>query len=212
MRQRVCLLAALAAVSASAGAASTSASPPPDLGKPDPTGMPAPSLTVTSVLVEAPHRIPIAEVPGLGAPAKPGMIRLGDLYTVTHPDSLRRPSSIHRLARTRDCGACINSCWAGTTRTGPSDWSGHAWIYHHFTWCGNGAWITYGSAWQSIDQYGWYTIDGQWGPWWSGGCLGCSNLQVQGYITWHNTIPLIGFNQSGTTWLTTTLWAWGSIN
>ena len=81
---------------------------------------------------------------------------------------------------TTSCGACMNTCWNATTRSGPSDWSGHVYIYQHLTWCGNGAAITYGSAWQSYDQSGWYTISSTYGPWFSGGCVGCYTLRASG--------------------------------
>src|SRR6476469_6876386 len=79
-------------------------------------------------------------------------------------------------ATTTSCGACIVTCWYATSRSGPSDWSGHVYIYQHLTWCGNGAAITYGSAWQSYAQSGWYTLSGVYGPWLSGGCVDCYTL------------------------------------
>ena len=39
-------------------------------------------------------------------------------------------------ATTTSCGACIVTCWYATSRSGPSDWSGHVYIYQHLTWCG----------------------------------------------------------------------------
>jgi hypothetical protein len=103
------------------------------------------------------------------------------------------------------------ACWAGTARNGSSDWSGHIYIYQHLYWCGNGAAITYATASQSYDQVGWYTLTNAFGPWWSGGCVGCANLRVSGYILWNWKASLINVSHSGTTHLDTTLWASGGV-
>jgi hypothetical protein len=115
-------------------------------------------------------------------------------------------------ATTADCGACIVSCWSGLTRTGPTDWTGHVYIYQHLNWCGNGAQVTQASVWQSYDQYGWYHLDSTYGPWWSGGCVGCGSIRASGYILWSWTSALISFNGGGTTWLNSTMTAWGGIS
>ena len=111
------------------------------------------------------------------------------------------------------CGACIVQCWGTVTRNGPSDWSGHVWIYHRINWCGNGAQITsvLGAA-QSFDQSGWYTLQGQFGPWWTSGCVGCGSLTMAGYMTWSWTAQLIGITHTGTTYLNTTLTAYGGVS
>ena len=111
-----------------------------------------------------------------------------------------------------DCGACIVTCWAAATRAGSGGWSGHVYIYQHLTWCGNGAIVTYGSVWQSYEQSGWYVISGDGGPWWSGGCLGCGSLQATGYVLWNWTAPLIDVNHSGTTYLNSTMYAYGGVS
>ncbi|HEX3225629.1 MAG TPA: hypothetical protein VHQ89_05995 [Gaiellaceae bacterium] len=111
-----------------------------------------------------------------------------------------------------DCGACLVYCWGATTRSGPSDWSGSVFIYQHLYWCGNGAKVTYGSAWQSYSQSGSYRLDQTYGPWWSGGCIGCSSLRASGYILWNWNAPLISIPQSGTSHLDTTMYAWGVLS
>ena len=111
-----------------------------------------------------------------------------------------------------DCGACMLTCWAATARNGPGDWSGHMYIYQHVYWCGNGAVITYGAASQSYDQAGWYTLSNAYGPWWSGGGVGSSNLSVGGYILWNWHTAFINISHSGTTSLDTTLWAYGGVS
>jgi hypothetical protein len=111
-----------------------------------------------------------------------------------------------------DCGACIVTCWTAATRAGSGGWSGHVYIYQHLTWCGNGAVVTYGSVWQSYEQVGWYEIGGEFGPWWSGGCLGCASLSSSGYILWNWTAPVIDVNHSGTTYLNSTMYAYGGVS
>jgi len=110
-----------------------------------------------------------------------------------------------------DCGACIQTCWGATTRSGPSDWSGSVFIYQHLYWCGNGIRVTYGSAWQSYSQNGSYRLDSTYGPWWSGGCIGCASLRASGYILWNWSPPLISIPQSGTSHLDTTMYAYGVL-
>jgi len=110
-----------------------------------------------------------------------------------------------------DCGACIQTCWGATTRSGPSDWSGSVFIYQHLYWCGNGVRVTYGSVWQSYSQSGSYRLDQTYGPWWSGGCIGCPTLRASGYILWNWSAPLISIPQSGTSHLDTTMYAYGVL-
>jgi hypothetical protein len=109
------------------------------------------------------------------------------------------------------CGACITTCWSATTRSGPSDWSGSVFIYQHLYWCGNGAWVSYASAWQSYSQSGSYKIDGTYGPWWSGGCIGCYTIRASGYILWTWSAPLISIPSSGTSHLDSTMYAYGIV-
>jgi hypothetical protein len=115
------------------------------------------------------------------------------------------------IPTTTSCGACVNTCWSATARSGPSDWSGHVYIYQHLTWCGNGAAITYGSAWQSYDQSGWYTLSSTYGPWFSGGCVGCYTLRVSGYILWGWHSALVNVSHSGSSHLDSTMYAYGGL-
>jgi hypothetical protein len=110
------------------------------------------------------------------------------------------------------CGACIETCWSGVARAGSADWSGHAYIYQHLYWCGNGAVVTYATVWQSYEQDGWYYINAAYGPWWSGGCAGCSNVRASGYIMWDWRTPIISVHTTGTSWLNSTMWAWGGVS
>jgi hypothetical protein len=129
------------------------------------------------------------------------------------PDGLAtlRSGGLASAATAGDCGACIQTCWGATTRSGPSDWSGSVFIYQHLYWCGNGVRVTYGSAWQSYSQSGSYRLDQAYGPWWSGGCIGCSSLRASGYILWNWNAPLISIPQSGTSHLDTTMYAYGVL-
>lgn len=115
-------------------------------------------------------------------------------------------------AGTTSCGACIPTCWSAVARSGSADWSGHAWIFQYLYWCGNGAVVTYGAVSQSYEQDGWYYINGAYGPWWSGGCTGCSNLRASGYILWDWRTPLISVHTAGTSWLSSTMWAYGGVS
>ena len=110
------------------------------------------------------------------------------------------------------CGACINTCWSSTVRSGPGDWSGHVYIYQHLGWCGNGAQITAAGVSQTYDQAGWYQLQSAYGPWWSGGCVGCGSISASGYILWNWTAQLIGVSHSGTTNLTSTMTAYGGLS
>jgi hypothetical protein len=109
------------------------------------------------------------------------------------------------------CGACITTCWSATTRSGPSDWSGSVFIYQHLYWCGNGAAVSYASAWQSYSQSGSYRLDSTYGPWWSGGCIGCYTIRASGYILWSWSAPLVSIPTSGTSHLDSTMYAYGIV-
>ena len=155
---------------------------------------------VAPVLVEAPHAISVLELPDVG--------RTGGIETGTRPGTAKHGGA----AGTVDplsCGACITTCWGVTGRNGPSDWSGHAYIYDHLNWCGNGAVVTYATSWQSYDQQGFFHIGSTYGPWWSGGGAGSSYVRSTGYMLWTEDIPIIGLAHNGTTWLSVTGYAYG---
>lgn len=172
----------IALVIALAVAPAASAKNPHDQTEPSPS---------TTTIVQGPTVIPQSAVPsgGLAAPTAGGAV----------------PAS-------SSCGACIATCWSSTTRSGPSDYSGHVYIYQHLSWCGNGAQITNASVWQSYDQYGWYSLSNTYGPWWSGGCVGCPSIRASGYILWDWSSPLIGFHQSGTSHLDSVMYAYGGLS
>ena len=181
----VAALVAVAVPSANAGV-----TPGPNPAQPTPA---QPSPSVTSV-VSGPTRL------------KPGSI-------VTMPGTnVAVGSSAAAAAPTGSCGACINSCWGMTTRSGPSDISGSVFIYQHLTWCGNGAVVTYGAVSQSYSQSGSYHLDSTYGPVWSGGCIGCAKLRASGYILWSWNAPLVSIPNSGTSHLDTTVYAFGDYS
>jgi hypothetical protein len=182
------LFAALVAVPAATAAPPT-----------EPTPEQAAAPVATPTIVEAAHAISVLELPDLK--------RLGGVELGTRPGVTKRNGGgVDPLS----CGACINTCWSVVGRNGPSDWSGHAYIYDHVSWCGNGAQVTYSSAWQSYDQSGWFRIGNTYGPWNSGGCLGCASLRWSGYMLWSESIPVLGIEHNGTTWLNIYLTAYGA--
>jgi hypothetical protein len=156
---------------------------------------------------------------GLAAPA-PALGPGADVTTIVAPPTpispLLIPGAKGPLAganvQPADCGACIVTCWGVSTRSGISDGSGHAWIWHHIVWCGNGAVITYAVPSQSLDQSGWYTIGQSSGPSWTAGCVGCSTIRASGWMLWNWSAPLISLHHSGTSHLDTTVTAWGSAS
>ena len=86
------------------------------------------------------------------------------------------------------CGACIVTCWTATFRSGDNTTTGSYWEYENPVWCGNGSWITYADVtrhWQYVSM--WYSADGEAGPWFDGGCVGCSSIHftIYGYFSWH---------------------------
>jgi hypothetical protein len=164
--------------------AATSALAAPPAGDALPTGEDLPAL------VSGPTRIAPSEVPGLGA----GPVR-----------------GAGAAKGTAGFGGYLITCWAGTARSGSSDWSGHVYIYQHLYWCGNGAVVTYATASQTYEQAGWYTLTNYFGPWWSGGCAGCAYQRVSGYILWNWHTALVNISHSGTTNLDTTMWASGGV-
>ena len=193
MRKTLLFLAALAVPLASAGTALAGNG---NTNGGNPHYQTGPSAAVTEIISKL--QVDRSQVPGLGRPPQAGEQTLALAQTDATTAS--------------DCGACIEQCWYALARTGPSDWSGHAWLYQAVWWCGNGAWITYGAAGQSIDQAGWYRIDGQYGPWFSAGGLGQYALSVTGYMTWIWTSPFIGWSHSDTNWITTTVYAYGGAS
>ena len=186
-------LAALAATCLLAGPAAAAKPTPP----PQAELAPAPSATT---VVEAPTPISPLDVRGGGVGALPGNPAGGGPFV--------GPIG----TRTADCGACIVQCWGAETRGGSGDWSGHAYIYQHLNWCGNGAQVTYASAWQSYDQAGWYQITSAYGPWWSDGCIGCGSIRASGYILWSWSTPFVSIHHYDTSWLNTTVYAWGGVS
>jgi hypothetical protein len=109
------------------------------------------------------------------------------------------------------CGVCLTQCWTATTRSGPSDWSGSVFIYQHMYWCGNGYVVSYATVSQSYSQSGSYRLDSTYGPWWSGGCIGCYTLRASGYILWSWNAPLVSIPSSGTSHLDSTMYAYGIV-
>ena len=89
------------------------------------------------------------------------------------------------------CGVCINTCWTTTYRAGASTSTGDYYENDSPVWCGNGSWITYADVtrhWQSVTM--WYSADGDSGPWFDGGCAGCSSIHfsLYGNFSWHPPI------------------------
>jgi len=181
------LFAALVAVPAATAAPPT-----------EPTPEQAAAPVATPTIVEAAHAISVLELPDVK--------RLGGVELGTRPGVTKRNGGgVDPLS----CGACINTCWSVVGRNGPSDWSGHAYIYDHLNWCGNGAVVTYATSWQSYDQQGFFHIGSTYGPWWSGGGAGSSYVRSTGYMLWTEDIPIIGLAHNGTTWLSVTGYAYG---
>ena len=89
------------------------------------------------------------------------------------------------------CGMCINTCWTSTYRAGASTSTGDYFENDSPVWCGNGSWITYADVsrhWQSVTM--WYSADGDSGPWFDGGCAGCTSIHfsLYGNFSWHPPI------------------------
>lgn len=150
---------------------------------------------------------PSPSVPAIVSPptrAAPSAVS-GGLTTAIATNGAASPAS-------SSCGACITQCWGATARSGPGDWTGHVYIYQHINWCGNGAQVTSASVSQTYEQAGWYQLQAEFGPWWSGGCAGCASLSASGYILWNWTMQLTGISHSGTTNLTTTVYAYGGVS
>ena len=180
------LAAAIVAAAALAPAAAASAA---SAGNPHNQTQPSASVTT---LVSGPTPIKAKDIPDTAMSLKAG--------------------KADAAATAGDCGACLVYCWGATTRSGPSDWSGSVFIYQHLYWCGNGVRVTYGSVSQSYAQNGSYRLDQTYGPWWSGGCIGCPTLRASGYILWNWSPPLISLPQSGTSHLDTTMYAYGVLS
>ncbi|HZT45625.1 MAG TPA: hypothetical protein VFA24_05535 [Gaiellaceae bacterium] len=172
---------AVAAALAATALAGPAAAAPPAQAQPSPS---------TSSLLAPPVAVPRGLVPAPGQ----GSLTAGSL----------------KPAAAGSCGACLTTCWSATSWSGPSDWSGSVHIYQHISWCGNGAQVTYATVSQSYSQSGSYRLDSAYGPWWSGGCIGCATLRASGYILWSWSPPLISIPQSGTSHLDTTVYAYGN--
>jgi hypothetical protein len=171
------VLAALACAVALAAAAAAAAAPPAGKQQQDPFAhaQPAPFSVVTLTRSEAQSLgVPDEVLPGTVSTLAPaGAETRGG---VASPDSVA------------PCGACINTCWTTTFRTGDNTSTGSYWEYDNPTWCGNGSWITYADIsrhWQSVSM--WYSADGEAGPWFDGGCAGCVSIHftLYGYFSWH---------------------------
>jgi hypothetical protein len=158
--------------------------------RPQPT---APAPSVTTVVV------PVHVVPDVQAFP-------GGLTTATAPHASAA------AVTAGSCGACLVTCWSTTTRSGPSDFTGHAFIYQHLSWCGNGAQIVGAGVGQSYDQDGAYRITSSYGPSWSGGCVGCGSIRASGYIFWSWTTPILSLPQNGTSHLDSTMYAYGGFS
>jgi hypothetical protein len=181
------LVAALAAASSALADSGTGVAP-------DRRALPPLGESVTT-LVSGPTRIAPSDIPGggVGSVAGGGGVK----------GAAATPAAF--------CGACIVTCWGATARNGPGDWSGHVYIYQHLYWCGNGAVVTYATASQTYEQEGWYSLSSAYGPWWSGGGAGSANVRASGYILWSWKTPLISISHSGTTYLNSTMWAYGAV-
>jgi hypothetical protein len=108
------------------------------------------------------------------------------------------------------CGACINTCWTATFRQGGNSSTGSYYENDNPVWCGNGSWITYADIsrhWQSVSM--WYSADGEAGPWFDGGCVGCTSIHfsLYGNFSWHP--PILPVSHS-TVYLGVWLQAYGS--
>jgi len=160
-------------------------------GNPHDQQSPSPSI---ATVVVAPHVVKPADLPQSGG------------ATAGSPAGAAGVSAA-------DCGACITTCWVSTTRSGPSDWSGHVFLYHDLYWCGNGAVVTYAWVNQRYDQSGWYAMTFHDGAYFSAGCAGsCSSTTASGYILWSWSAPTGWFNSNGSSHLNTTVYAWGAIS
>jgi hypothetical protein len=116
----------------------------------------------------------------------------GEARKLGVPDALlpgkKADAGVALPAAIGSCGACIQTCWTGTFRTGDNTTTGNYWEYENPVWCGNGAWITYADIsrhWQYVSM--WYSADGEAGPWFDGGCVGCVSIHftIYGYVSWH---------------------------
>ena len=163
------LLIAAAACAALASAAGATAAPV----------LPQGGLTVAPDGPIAVSTLSPAEAGRLGVPKAflPGKTPLPDLATTTAMGS---------------CGACINTCWTiNALHTGSNTTTGSYWENDQPVWCGNGAWITYSDVsrhWQTVSM--WYSADGESGPYYDGGCVGCASIHftLWGYTSWHPPI------------------------
>ena len=174
--------ALMAALVTAAGSSAASTQEP----QPDPFAGTQPAAVVIKKLSPGEAKklgVPDAYLPGTRSPALPAA------------PGVAAPSP----SATTPCGSCINTCWTTTFHTGSNTTTGSYWENDNPVWCGNGSWITYADItrhWQSVSI--WYSADGEAGPWFDGGCVGCSSIHftLYGYFTWH---PPFGYPPSHTT-------------
>lgn len=184
------LLTAAAAVVALALASVAAASP----------AQPGPAFTVVPDGAIAVNTLSLDQARQLGVPKAflPGAVPMPGIATTSSMGS---------------CGACINTCWTiNALHTGSNTSTGSYWENDQPIWCGNGAWITYSDIsrhWQSVSM--WYSADGESGPYYDGGCVGCTSIHftLWGYTSWH---PPIGPVSHTTLRLAAWLQAYGSAS
>jgi hypothetical protein len=176
-----------AAVAAALVTAAGSPAAPPKQQQPDPFAGTRPAAATVAKLTPSEAKklgVPDAYLPGTRSPALPAATAAG----VIPSPSAATP-----------CGLCINTCWVTTFHNGSNTTTGSYWENDNPVWCGNGSWITYADItrhWQSVSI--WYSADGEAGPWFDGGCVGCSSIHftLYGYFTWH---PPFGYPPSHST-------------
>ena len=189
----------LTVIVAALGAASSALAGNANGVVPDTKALPPLGEPLTT-LISGPTPIAASAVPG------------GGIGSVTSGGGLKRPGVTPAgTCGACSCGACPVTCWGATARNGPGDWSGHVYIYQHLYWCGNGAVVTYATASQTYEQEGWYSLQAAYGPWWGGGGAGSANVTASGYILWNWRTPLVSVSHSGTTYLNSTMWAYGAV-
>lgn len=118
-------------------------------------------------------------------------------------------ATVRRTYSAKAYPACFSASGAWS---GPDDWSGYAHLNGWLSWCSNGFWITYATGGEYPTTSGYYNLSYHNGAWWSGGCVGCQTIQMKDYMIWSWHAPLIGYDRSGTTWLTQTGTYYGSYS
>jgi hypothetical protein len=161
----------------------------------------AAASAVALLLVSPSHAVPPAQqqdgfAGAHDAPFVAKKLTPGEAKKLGIPDALLPGKNVQGAAgpsptAVGPCGLCINTCWTTTFHTGDNTTTGSYWENDSPVWCGNGSWITYadiGRHWQSVSM--WYSADGEAGPWFDGGCVGCSSIHftIYGYFSWHPPI------------------------